>query len=98
MHLVIEHRCDYETEYAAIRSIAAKLGIVTAEMRRHEVDTGPTGCLRSAKCEVHAGCGGDPEKRAGREASTALRVDLTSGGIGVMVSSLVRSRRCSPLT
>ena len=30
VRLVAEHRGDYETEYAAIRSVAAKLGIATA--------------------------------------------------------------------
>jgi hypothetical protein len=40
VHLVIEHRGEYETECAAIRSIAAKLGnaaklgIATAETLR----------------------------------------------------------------
>jgi hypothetical protein len=29
--LVIKHRGEYESEYAAIRSVVAKLGIVTAE-------------------------------------------------------------------
>jgi len=29
VRLLAEHRGDYETEYAAIRSIAAKLGIAT---------------------------------------------------------------------
>lgn len=29
VRLVAEHRGEYETEYAAIRSIAAKLGIAT---------------------------------------------------------------------
>ena len=43
--MVIEHRAEYETEYAAIRSIAAKLGIATAEslrkwVRQAEVDAG----------------------------------------------------------
>jgi transposase len=45
VRLVIEHRGEYETEYAAIRSIAAKLGIATAEslrkwVRQAEVDGG----------------------------------------------------------
>ena len=31
VRLVAEHRGEYETEYAAIRSVAAKLGISTAE-------------------------------------------------------------------
>ena len=34
VRLVAEHRGEYETEYAAIRSIAAKLGIATPESRR----------------------------------------------------------------
>jgi transposase len=43
VRLVIEHRDEYPTEYAAIRSIAAKLGIATAEtlrqwVRQAEVD------------------------------------------------------------
>jgi len=43
VRMVIEHRAEYETEYAAIRSIAAKLGIATAEslrkwVRQAEVD------------------------------------------------------------
>jgi transposase len=45
VRLVIEHRGDYQTEYAAIRSIAAKLGIATPEtlrswVRQAEVDAG----------------------------------------------------------
>jgi transposase len=32
--LVSEHRSEYETEYAAIRSVAAKLGISTPETLR----------------------------------------------------------------
>jgi len=45
VRLVAEHRGDYETEYAAIRSIAAKLGIASAEslrkwVRQAEVDAG----------------------------------------------------------
>lgn len=45
VRLVAEHRGDYETGYAAIRSIAAKLGIATPEtlrqwIRKAEVDTG----------------------------------------------------------
>jgi transposase len=45
VRLVIGHRGEYQTEYAAIRSIAAKLGIATAEtlrqwVRQAEVDAG----------------------------------------------------------
>jgi transposase len=45
VRLVAEHRGEYETEYAAIRSIAAKLGIATPEtlrqwIRKTEVDSG----------------------------------------------------------
>jgi transposase-like protein len=45
VRLVIEHRGEYVTEYAAIRSIAARLGIATAEtlrqwVRQAEVDSG----------------------------------------------------------
>jgi transposase len=45
VRLVAEHRGEYETEYAAIRSIAAKLGIATPEtlrqwIRQAEVDAG----------------------------------------------------------
>jgi len=45
VRLVAEHRGDYETEYAAIRSVAAKLGIASPEslrkwVRRAEVDCG----------------------------------------------------------
>jgi transposase len=44
--LVIEHRGEYESEYAAIQSIAAKLGIATPEtlrqwVRQAEVDAEP---------------------------------------------------------
>jgi transposase len=43
--LVVEHRGEYETEYEAIRSVAAKLGIGSAEtlrkwLRQTEVDAG----------------------------------------------------------
>jgi transposase len=45
VRLVAEHRDEYETEFAAIRSIAAKLGIGSAEslrkwVRQAEVDGG----------------------------------------------------------
>ena len=45
VRLVAEHRSDYDSEYAAIRSIAAKLGIANAEtlrqwVRQAEVDSG----------------------------------------------------------
>jgi transposase len=45
VRLVAEHRGDYESKYAAIRSIAAKLGIATPEtlrqwVRQAEVDSG----------------------------------------------------------
>ena len=45
VRLVIEHRGGYPTEYAAIRSIAAKLGVATPEtlrqwVRQAEVDAG----------------------------------------------------------
>ncbi len=45
VRLVAEHRDQYETEYAAIRSIAAKLGIAAPETLRQwigkgEVDAG----------------------------------------------------------
>ena len=45
VRLVIEHRGEYATEYAAMRSIAAKLGIATPETLRQwigktQVDAG----------------------------------------------------------
>lgn len=45
VRLVAEHRGDYESEYAAIRSTVAKLGIATPEtlrqwVRQAEVDSG----------------------------------------------------------
>jgi len=45
VRMVLEHRADYPTEWAAMKSIAAKLGIGTAEslrtwVRQAEVDAG----------------------------------------------------------
>jgi transposase len=45
VRLVVEHRGEYETEYEAIRSIAAKLGIGSAEtlrkwVRQSQIDDG----------------------------------------------------------
>jgi transposase len=45
VRLVAEHRGEYQTEYAAIRSVAAKLGITTPEtlrkwIRQAELDGG----------------------------------------------------------
>ena len=45
VRLVVEHRGEYETEFEAIRSVAAKLGIGSAEtlrkwVRQSEVDAG----------------------------------------------------------
>ncbi|KHL17823.1 transposase [Mumia flava] len=45
VRLVIESRAEYESEYAAIRSVAAKLGITSPEslrkwLRQAEVDSG----------------------------------------------------------
>lgn len=45
VRMVAEHKGDYDSEYAAIRSIAGKLGIASAEtlrlwVRRAEVDAG----------------------------------------------------------
>ena len=45
VRMVIESRADYETEYAAIRSVAAKLGVTSPEslrkwLRRAEIDGG----------------------------------------------------------
>lgn len=45
VRLVLEHRSEYETEYAAIRAVAAKLGIALAKslrkwVRQAEVDAG----------------------------------------------------------
>jgi transposase len=37
VRLVIEHRGEYQSEYAAIRSIAAKLGVATPETLRQWV-------------------------------------------------------------
>jgi hypothetical protein len=50
-------------------------------MAKHSMRQAPSlRDLRSARCAERRtpGAGGDPEKRAGREASTALRVDLTA--------------------
>ncbi len=43
VRLVIEHRGEYEAEYAAIRSVAAELGIATAG----ELGIATTGTLRT---------------------------------------------------
>jgi transposase len=45
VRMVLEHRADYPTEWAAMKSVAAKLGIGTAEslrtwVRQAEVDAG----------------------------------------------------------
>ena len=45
VRMVIESKGDYDTEYAAIRSVAAKLGITSPEslrkwLRRAEIDGG----------------------------------------------------------
>src|SRR5437879_2242678 len=45
VRVVLEHRADYPTEWAAMKSIAAKLGIGTAEslrtwVRQAQVDAG----------------------------------------------------------
>ena len=45
VRMVIESRADYETEYAAIRSVAARLGVTSPEslrkwLRRAEIDGG----------------------------------------------------------
>jgi transposase len=45
VRLVVDHRGEYETEYEAIRSIAAKLGIGSAEtlrkwVRQFQIDAG----------------------------------------------------------
>jgi transposase len=58
VRMVAEHLGDYETEYAAIRSIAAKLGIATPEslrkwIRQAEVDAGQRpGVSREESAEV----------------------------------------------
>jgi transposase len=40
VRLVADHRSEYETEFAAIRSVAAKLGISTPETLRKWVPPG----------------------------------------------------------
>ena len=60
VRLVAEHRGEYETEYAAIRSIAAKLGIATPEtlrqwMRKAEIDAGQRpGVTSEESAEIQA--------------------------------------------
>lgn len=65
VRMVLEYRADYPTEWAAMKSIAAKLGIGTAEtlrtwVRQAEVDAGvrpgvrseETGEIRALRREV----------------------------------------------
>ena len=65
MRLVAEHRGECKTGYAAIRSIAVKLGIATPETMRQ--------WIRKAEAEVHAG-----EQRGvpSTEPPTTLETDL----------------------
>ena len=74
VRLVAEHRGDYETEYAAIRSIAAKLGIATPEslrkwIRQAEVDSGPP-----ARCEQRGVRRGPHAARRGERARRANEI------------------------
>lgn len=58
VRLVAGHRGEYETGYAAIRSIAAKLGVATPEtlrqwVRQAEVDSGQrTGVASEESAEI----------------------------------------------
>jgi transposase len=58
VRLVAEHRDEYETEYAAIRSIAAKLGIATPETLRQ--------WIRKGEVDFRAAAGRD-RRRVGRD-------------------------------
>ena len=77
VRMVIEHRGEYETEYAAIRSIAAKLGVATPEslrkwVRQAEVDAGQrpgatseeSAEIRRLRAEVKELCGANEILRA----------------------------------
>lgn len=57
VRLVAEHRDDYETEYAAIRPVAAKLGIAAPEslrkwIRQAEVDAGQRSSTSARACSA----------------------------------------------
>ena len=56
VRMVLEHRADYPTEWVAIKSIAGKLGIGTAEslrswVRQTEVDAGRRPGVTSQEAE-----------------------------------------------
>ena len=72
VRMVAEVRADYPTEWAAMKSVAAKLGIGTAEtlrnwVRQAEVDAGRRpGVTREESAEIKAAEGGERRAAAGQ--------------------------------
>ena len=86
VRLVIEHRGDYATEYAAIRSIAARLGIATAEtlrqwVRQAEVDSGQWAVVSSEESARTRPPSGAGDARCSADGRDHPGVEGESGGL-----------------